>query len=332
MKKHRKRYKKGHKSAAHTNATKNSVVKVVVKADDSGKWVKPETLGRFYIDEEAIFPSIEFEIETQAPGPYNWSWNISWDAHVSGLREKTRGKKVASFQEQGQFISQEKIWNAQSIKKTIGGRLTVIVEVGAEKYRRTVIISAKQPKPDAIRKYLRERDGSALEKLVEQESRFKHLIDLDGEPVVAGDKGYGLTQLTHPTPTYSKIWSWKENVNAGLELIATKKNAAKAMLGKNGRTYTQDMLDLETISRWNGGSYHHWNAADHKWERNPNILCDSQTGNIGWDMENSKNTGHTEAELRKRDKEEYGKMKAGQNSEHPWTYTGVCYADHVVGN
>lgn len=36
--------------------------------------------------------------------------------------------------------------------------------------------------------------------------------------------------------------------------------------------------------------------------------------------------------LHERDKEEYKKMKAGQTAEHPWTYTGVCYADHVVSD
>ena len=48
---------------------------------------------------------------------------------------------------------------------------------------------------------------------------------------------------------------------------------------RNNRNYTQDKLRRETIRRWNGGSYHVWNGQ--AWVRNPNIVCDPQTGNIG---------------------------------------------------
>jgi hypothetical protein len=37
----------------------------------------------------------------------------------------------------------------------------------------------------------------------------------------------------------------------------------------------------------------------------PNVLCDTQTGNIGWDMTKSENKDKTEAELRARDKGAY---------------------------
>jgi hypothetical protein len=196
-----------------------------------------------------------------------------------------------------------------------------------------VVVLGKQPSPEKIKAYLEARDATALEKLVAQESRFKHFIELDSEPVIAGDKGYGLTQLTRPVPTFSQIWSWKENLDAGIALLAVKKKEAKRHLDSHGASsYTQDMLDLETISRWNGGSYHEWNSAEKKWQRKNNIMCDKATGNIGWDTSISANTGKTEAELHERDEKEYKKMKAGQTAEHPWTYTGVCYADHVVGD
>lgn len=45
-------------------------------------------------------------------------------------------------------------------------------------------------------------------------------------------------------------------------------------------------------------------------------------------MDNPNNQGKTEAELRERDKDTYGK---GKSDEHPWNYSGVCYADHVLG-
>jgi hypothetical protein len=330
---HKKKRKKGNKNAGTTNKKEGSVVKVVAKPDDVGEWVKPDTLDKFYIDEDAVFPTIDFEIKTDVPGPYKWSWVMSWDAHVSGLREKKRGRKVASFKEHGEFTQDAKTWDAKKINKVIGGKLCVTVEVGEAKFRRTVLVLAKQPTPEKIKAYLEARDSTALEKLVKQESNFKHVINLDLEPVVAGDRGYGLTQLTNPLPTYTQIWSWQENLNAGIALVNVKKKEAKKFLETHGAdSYTQDMLDLEILSRWNGGFYHEWNATTKKWQRKDEIMCDSKTGNIGWNMDLAANKGKTEAELHERDKDEYSKMKAGQTAEHPWVYTGVCYADHVANH
>jgi hypothetical protein len=327
------KHKKGHKAAGTTNKTDKSLVKVVVKPDDAGEWVKPNTLDKFYIDDEANFPSIVFEIKTDAPGPYKWSWAMLWDAHVSGLREKARGKKVATFSDKGNFTQAEKSWDAKTINKVIGGTLTVTVEAGEEKFRRTVTVLAQQPSAEKIKAYLAAKNASALEKLLAQESKFKHLILADNEPVVAGDSGYGAAQLTNPIPKYPQIWSWKENIDAAIKLIDEKKKVAKKWLDKHG-AYTQDMLDTETISRWNGGNYYEWSDKPDpgKWDRKKEILCDTKTGNIGWDTDIDANKDQTEDDLRKRDKGEYNKMKKGQTAEHPWTYSGVCYADHVLGN
>lgn len=62
------------------------------------------------------------------------------------------------------------------------------------------------------------------------------------------------------------------------------------------------------------------------------FLCDSQTGNIGWDPNDPKNAGKAEAELHERDKDQYKKMKAGQDKDHRWMYSGICYVDHIFGN
>jgi hypothetical protein len=59
------------------------------------------------------------------------------------------------------------------------------------------------------------------------------------------------------------------------------------------------------------------------------ILCDTATGNIGWDSSESVNKDEKLEALHERDKDTYKQGKAGQTSEHKWTYTGVCYADHV---
>lgn len=66
------------------------------------------------------------------------------------------------------------------------------------------------------------------------------------------------------------------------------------------------------------------------WVRNGDITCDSKTGNIGWDMTRDVNSGKTEDELHKRDKDEY--KNPPTSKDRKWKYTGVCYADHVESN
>lgn len=63
------------------------------------------------------------------------------------------------------------------------------------------------------------------------------------------------------------------------------------------------------------------------WIRNADILADTATGNIGWDMTKEENIGKTESELHERDKDEY--KKPPPKAERLWKYSGVCYADHV---
>src|SRR5690606_35843843 len=100
---------------------------------------------------------------------------------------------------------------------------------------------------------------TGFEKIIEKESSFRNFIDADGEPLLSFDGGYGLTQITNPKPSFEQIWNWKENINSGCALYQEKQRAAKSFLGKNSRKYTIDQLKLETLSRWNGGSYHIWN-------------------------------------------------------------------------
>lgn len=326
---------KGHAMAGMTNKTKNSLVKVVIREDDTGEWVTPHTLDQFYIDEDAHSPSIPFEITTTIAGPYEWHWEMLWDAHVSGLREKKRGRKIKTFIAKGHFTQTEKNWNAKAINKVIGGRLTVRVKAGQEKFKRTVYVLGKQPSQEKIAAYLSahlsEEEMILLKKLIFQESKYKHFIELDAHPVVAGDKGFGLCQLTNPEPTYSQIWSWKENLDSAMSRLKQKRVLAKKWLDKEGQPYTKDILDTETIALWNGtrSPYHDWNAKTKTWERTSTIQCDTKTGNIGWDMTIEANQGKTEAELRQRDQDEYKKMHKGQGAEHPWKYTGICYVDHI---
>ncbi|SOT44758.1 conserved hypothetical protein [Burkholderia cenocepacia] len=109
--KKRKTEKRHVKHASTTGTDQKSLVKAVVQ-NDSGEWVRPSTGDKFVIDETPKFPEITFEIKTEQPPPYQWTWTITWDAQVSGLREKPRGKKLKTFSDTGSFSINDKTWVA----------------------------------------------------------------------------------------------------------------------------------------------------------------------------------------------------------------------------
>lgn len=316
-------------SAGSTNQVESSLVKVVV-SESQGRWLTPKANEEFYIDSDATFPAIVFEFTCEEQGPYEWSWEIQWEAKRRTRETGSRGTKQKTFSEKGRFSSAERKWEADFDGKVLGGKLTVEVAVGSKKFVRSAIIKAKNPTREAVIELLGTIDDVVgFEAIIEKESGFRNFINADGEPLLSFDGGYGLTQMTTPAPTYAQVWNWKENVRGGTGLYKTKQVAAKTYLGSSKRTYTADQLKLETLSRWNGGSYHTWNATAKQWERKQNIKCDTGTGNIGWDMDNAANTGMTEAQLHERDKGTYKDPKKDKTDENKWIYTGVCYADHL---
>jgi hypothetical protein len=311
-----------------TNKKKGSLEKTVV-LEDRGKWVQPKSGDKFYINEDAVFPTITFEIETTEGAPYEWSWVLIWPATVSGLKESAKRKKLLkTFSEKGNFKQNQKKWQVNLNGKTIGGTLTVQVKAGNELFKRSVYILGKNPGENRVKELLATIDDvKGFDKLVAQESKFKNFINADGKPIVAFDNGYGLTQMTNPAPSFEQCWNWKENVKGGSSLYKVKQRVAKEYLSQHKRKYTDEQLKLETWSLWNGGNYHIWDSTNNIWRRKPNMLCDSETGNIGWNMSKSDNKDKSEDELHERDKEQYKKPPPKKNRK--WDYTGVCYAEHV---
>lgn len=319
------------KHAGSTNNTDGTVTRVV-SSDSSLTWLSPAENAVFRITQDAQLPDIVFEFRTQVVGTYKWSWTIEWEAKVSGLRERARkGNALQTFKETGSFVSSTPSWTVGFSEKVLGGTLTVEVRANEKTLTRTVVIKGQNPSEQSVAAYIAGLEGlTGFDKLLEQETRSKHFINLDGEPIVAFDKGYGITQMTNPAPTYEQAWNWKANILAGSSIYKDKVRIAKKYLGQAGRTYTDDQLLHEVFSRWNGGSYHEWDTVTASWVRKKNTLCDTNTGNIGWSMDKEKNKDKTEAELRERDKDTYSKGTKGQSDDHPWEYKGVCYADHVL--
>jgi len=323
--------RQGSVNAGRTNNTPGSIVRVV-SAPATTSWVRPNDNSTFYINIDATLPDISFEFKTDEVGPYQWTWSIKWDAKASGLRERARQNRILrSFSKNGTFSSMQKTWNVNFDGEVLGGKLTVKVKAGNITIERTVSITGQNPNLEDITTFVNEQeDLSGFDKLLEQETAGKHFINFDAEPITSFDQGYGITQMTTPAPTYTQVWSWKENVLGGASLYRQKRHEAENYLGAHEITYTEDQLQHETFSRWNGGSYYIWNEEQQCWVRKNNIFCDTQTGNIGWDTNIPENADRTEDELHSRDSNQYPLGGAGQNDDHPWRYTGICYADHIL--
>jgi hypothetical protein len=273
------------------------------------KFVTPKTNAPVTITSIPDWPTLSFE--TDGKGPHVWNWTLAWGTFKKSGIQNTTGNR----------------WDAKAAITNLGGTLTVRAEANKEMATMALKINGTNPSSTEVTRYLATKANSAgFEKILEKESHFRQFNN-NHEPVKSFDNGYGMCQLTSPAPTFDQVWNWKLNVDAGLKLFEQKRLAAVSYLGQSKRVYTAEQLKYETVCRWNGGTYHEWNAKAGKWIRHPNILCDSQTGNMGWDMTDPQNAGKTEAQLHTRDAKSYSSPP--QAGSH-WKYLGVCYADRLL--
>ncbi len=247
-------------------------------------------------------------VETDADGPHLWEWTIAWD----------------KFSQSGTVSTPGNAWDARTAVVDRGGTLTVKVTAGGQSARVTARLIGINPAKSDVSAYLAgKKDAEGFDRILEHESRSEH-FDRNGEPKKSFDNGFGICQLTNPAPTFEQAWNWQRNIDAGVLLFAEKVKAARNYLGQQGRTFTDQQLRFEAVCRWNGGAYHRWNGT--QWVRNPNVLCDSKTGNRGWDMTDPENSGRTESQLHARDCPY--PAQPGPNAH--WDYFGICYADSVL--
>lgn len=261
------------------------------------------------ISDKPEWPALTFT--TDATGAHTWRWTIAWKGFSQSGKAATEGPE----------------WDAAEAIQDRGGTLTVKALAGSKQASMTVKIIGSNPSEDQVAAYLKDKtDGDTMVKLVRHESKFQQFRK-NGEPVKSFDNGYGLTQVTNPKPKFEEVFNWQLNLDAGLRLYAIKKAAAIAYLSTDKRSYTDTQVQYETICRWNGGYYHVWDSKAGAWVRRSDVLCDTQTGNIGWDLGLKENQGKTEADLRKRDSGGYN----AHTADSSWGYFGVCYADRVLG-
>lgn len=272
-----------------------------------------------WIDSNATTMSgITLRHSLSAPGPYQWRWTVRW-------RVPNRNNQ---FTQSGNFQSDSAWWTITSFDGALIGGIAEVFCCSADDRESgwEFAVCGRQPNAIAVRAFLATiPDTDGFDRIIEQESHFRH-FRAEGVPIVSFDGGYGMCQLTNPVPTFEQVWNWKENVRAGAALFQRKVNAARAYLSQQGRPFTPDQLRREAVTRWNGGSYHRWNG--NAWVRNPNIVCAPGTGNIGWDMTDPRNAGQTVQQLQQRDGNQFRRPRP---ANAPWIYSGVCYADHLLG-
>jgi hypothetical protein len=259
------------------------------------------------------WPAIPFTTGEDLPSgeQLTWDWQIQWH----------------KFSKAGTAVTTTNTWDAKEAIDGLGGTLTVTVTGAGGKATASVQIAGANPPAAEIVAYLATRpDSAGFDKILQHETQMTH-FDLKGQPRASFDSGFGICQLTMPAPSFEQCWSWKLNIDAGLALYAAKRQAAARYLSQNGRAFTDDQLLRETVARWNGGPYHVWSSAQNAWIRNPVILCDSKTGNIGWDMTKPANSGKNEATLHQRDAAKY---RHAPGAADGWGYFGVCYADRLL--
>ncbi len=270
------------------------------------KLTLPGTGGVVHIAPTGELPPLPFT--TDATGNHRWDWHLVWrDTHNQGTATTPAGR-----------------WDAREAIGCGGGTLAVTVTAGSDAGHGAVQLLGSNPSVDQVAAYLAGKPGAAgFDRIVAQESRCHHFTPA-GLPVVSFDGGVGMCQLTKPPATPAQAWDWRANLDAGLKLFAEKRAAAEHRLGQGGRHFTPEQATREAVCMWNGGAYHVWDG--HAWVRPATIVCDPACGNIGWDMTDPANHGHSVAELHARDAASY----ASGHGAH-WHYSGVCYADHVLG-
>ncbi len=274
------------------------------------KITSPAAGTNFTISQDATSPAISFQ--TDGTGPHTWKWSISWGTYTQNGTDSTAGNS----------------WSATPVLTNLGGTLKVTVTAGKDSVQFSAKITGTNPTSAQVNAYLATKpNADGFGSILQAESAMRH-FDKNGYPIKSFDNGFGIAQLTFPPPSFIQVWNWKLNVDGGLTLFAAKQTAAKAYLSQNGRSYTADQLKYETVSRWNGGPYHSWDAKAKAWVRNPNIVCDTQDSNAGWDMTNPANQGKTVTQLHARDSAAFsaGRPAAGAN----WSRFGECYADHLL--
>jgi hypothetical protein len=132
----------------------------------------------------------------------------------------------------------------------------------------SIKILGTNPAETTIRVYLidgyQDPDRARQAEVIGQmESGYRQFINtgpMRGFPLVSGDGGVGIMQITNPPPERSDYWNWHTNVDTGKEILENKWTASNqwfnARVAEGWPQPTNDNLLFDTYCRFNGGRYY----------------------------------------------------------------------------
>jgi hypothetical protein len=185
----------------------------------------------FAIDAEANMPKVEAEARILGitPDPtsatdFTWTVHVSFDAsHCShGPARAIFHPKIVQTTKGGKFVV--------PFTEVRGGNLSIAVTANVSGRKLSahssgLKIVGTNPPINSIRAML---GHDVLRKMARLESGFRQfLAAADGGtsicPLFSGDNagGVGILQITNPAPTADQVWSWKANVQRGMNMFNT---------------------------------------------------------------------------------------------------------------
>lgn len=168
-----------------------------------------------------------------------------------------------------------------------GGTLTVTArlflykedngsEFGAKDLVSIINIKGRNPTKASIRERLA---TVQLQVIAYKESRFRQFGN-DGMPLFGPPRGFGVMQIDTPPATARQIWDWHANVDAGVTLMAEKRQIAQSYLDhirsehQEAPAWTAEQWSLELYCLYNGGHYWLWDQESRAWSINvPNTAA-----------------------------------------------------------
>lgn len=185
--------------------------------------------------------------------------------------------------------------------QTRGGTLTVTVQVHVNHLKLSATghkLSIGGTNPSATTLITVSYPNETFKKLMRLESGLQQFRTAGGAatshcPLFSGDNkgGVGICQVTDPAPSDEEVWSWKENVKAGIRFWKAKESGAKSFVvhQQNGQhfkdlvkrfnqqrhqhgqppititlpDFTDDQLEKDTLRGFNGyaGGWHEYRIA-----------------------------------------------------------------------
>jgi hypothetical protein len=174
-----------------------------------------------YITEQAEMPSLI----ASSCEPVSWQVSFNYQAQFTGALAFSKTVNGQS----SESASFDIVRSLQS--EVLGGNVTARWTIVATKESGEITfnILGKSPTKNVIMNYIGSHSSLWYAKnIAAQESYGGTQFRADGYPLPssADDNGYGIYQITDPTPTYNEVWNWKANVNKGIQILNQKTAAA----------------------------------------------------------------------------------------------------------